>query len=265
MGSLYFENLLYEREDFIVTLTVNRPQVRNALNRKTLSELSRAFFEFRHDSDARVMILTGAGDRAFVAGADIAEIAEASEGPAGLEALSQVGTRVFTKIERLNKPVIAAINGFALGGGLELALACHVRVASEGAKFGLPEAKLGLIPGYGGTQRLPRLIGTGRAMQMILTGGMIDAATAAQYGLVNAVYPVEALLDVAKSIAKEMIANGPLALAHAIEVVAKGAGMAMDDALALESRHFGELGRTADMREGTKAFLEKRPPAFKGA
>lgn len=259
-----FTYLTLEIADALAIVTVNRPDKLNALNATVIAELDKAFTELSQREQVRAIILTGAG-RAFVAGADIAEIAEASEGPAGLEALSQVGTRVFTKIERLNKPVIAAINGFALGGGLELALACHVRVASEGAKFGLPEAKLGLIPGYGGTQRLPRLIGTGRAMQMILTGGMIDAATAAQYGLVNAVYPVEALLDVAKSIAKEMIANGPLALAHAIDVVAKGAGMTMDDALALESRHFGELGRTADMREGTKAFLEKRPPAFKGA
>ncbi|HRN54442.1 MAG TPA: enoyl-CoA hydratase-related protein [Gemmatimonadaceae bacterium] len=259
-----FTYLTLEIADALAIVTVNRPDKLNALNATVIAELDEAFTELSQREQVRAIILTGAG-RAFVAGADIAEIAEASEGPAGLEALSQVGTRVFTKIERLNKPVIAAINGFALGGGLELALACHLRVASEGAKFGLPEAKLGLIPGYGGTQRLPRLIGTGRAMQMILTGGMIDANTAAQYGLVNAVYPVEALLDVAKSIAKEMIANGPLALAHAITVVAQGAGMAMDEALALESRHFGELGRTADMREGTKAFLEKRPPAFKGA
>lgn len=259
-----FTFLTLEIAEALAIVTVNRPDKLNALNATVIAELDKAFTELSQREQVRAIILTGAG-RAFVAGADIAEIAEASEGPAGLEALSQVGTRVFTKIERLNKPVIAAINGFALGGGLELALACHVRVASEGAKFGLPEAKLGLIPGYGGTQRLPRLIGTGRAMQMILTGGMIDANTAAQYGLVNAVYPVEALLDVAKSIAKEMIANGPLALAHAIEVVAKGAGMPMDEALALESRHFGELGRTADMREGTKAFLEKRPAAFKGA
>ena len=259
-----FTYLTLEIADALAIVTVNRPDKLNALNATVIAELDKAFTELSQREQVRAIILTGAG-RAFVAGADIAEIAEASEGPAGLEALSQVGTRVFTKIERLNKPVIAAVNGFALGGGLELALACHLRVASEGAKFGLPEAKLGLIPGYGGTQRLPRLIGTGRAMQMILTGGMIDANTAAQYGLVNAVYPVEALLDVAKSIAKEMIANGPLALAHAITVVAQGAGMTMDEALALESRHFGELGRTADMREGTKAFLEKRPPAFKGA
>lgn len=259
-----FTFLTLEIADALAIVTVNRPDKLNALNATVIAELDKAFTELAQREQVRAIILTGAG-RAFVAGADIAEIAEAADGPAGLESLSQVGSRVFTKIERLNKPVIAAINGFALGGGLELALACHVRVASEGAKFGLPEAKLGLIPGYGGTQRLPRLIGTGRAMQMILTGGMIDANTAAQYGLVNAVYPAEVLMDVTRSMAKEMMANGPLALAHAIEVVAKGAGMAMDEALALESRRFGELGRTADMREGTKAFLEKRPAAFKGA
>ncbi len=259
-----FTFLTLEIADALAIVTVNRPDKLNALNATVIAELDKAFTELAQREQVRAVILTGAG-RAFVAGADIAEIADAADGPAGLESLSQVGSRVFTKIERLNKPVIAVINGFALGGGLELALACHVRVAAEGAKFGLPEAKLGLIPGYGGTQRLPRLIGTGRAMQMILTGGMIDASTALQYGLVNAVYPAEALLDVARSMAKEMMANGPLALAHAIEVVAKGVGLSMDDALALESRHFGELGRTADMREGTKAFLEKRPAAFKGA
>jgi enoyl-CoA hydratase len=259
-----FTFLTLEIAESLAIVTVNRPDKLNALNATVIAELDKAFTELAQREQVRAIILTGAG-RAFVAGADIAEIADAADGPAGLEALSQVGSRVFTKIERLNKPVIAAVNGFALGGGLELALACHVRLASEGAKFGLPEAKLGLIPGYGGTQRLPRLIGTGRAMQMILTGGMIDANTAASFGLVNAVYPNEVLMDVARSMAKEMMANGPLALAHAIDVVAKGAGMPMDEALALESRHFGELGRTADMREGTKAFLEKRPASFKGA
>lgn len=259
-----FTFLTLEIADALAIVTVNRPDKLNALNSTVIAELDKAFTELSQREQVRAIILTGAG-RAFVAGADIAEVAEGADSPAGLEALSQFGTRVFTKIERLNKPVIAAINGFALGGGLELALACHVRVASEGAKFGLPEAKLGLIPGYGGTQRLPRLIGTGRAMQMILTAGMIDANTALNYGLVNAVYPNEALLDVARSMAKEMSANGPLALAHAIQVVAQGDGMALEQALQLESNHFGQLGRTADMREGTKAFLEKRAPSFKGA
>jgi len=259
-----FTFLTLEIADTLAIVTVNRPDKLNALNSTVIAELDKAFTELSQRDQVRAIILTGAG-RAFVAGADIAEVADGADSPAGLEALSQFGTKVFTKIERLNKPVIAAINGFALGGGLELALACHVRVASEGAKFGLPEAKLGLIPGYGGTQRLPRLIGTGRAMQMILTAGMIDANTALNYGLVNAVYPNEALLDVARSMAKEMSANGPLALAHAIQVVAQGDGMPLEQALLLESNHFGQLGRTADMREGTKAFLEKRAPSFKGA
>jgi len=258
-----FTYITLEVAEALAIVTVNRPDKLNALNSAVIAELDTAFTELAQRDQVRAIILTGAG-RAFVAGADIAEVAKGAESPAGLEAVSAFGSRVFTKIERLNKPVIAAINGFALGGGLELALACHIRVASEGAKFGLPEAKLGLIPGYGGTQRLPRLIGTGRAMQMILTGGMIDANTALGYGLLNAVYPVEALMDVARSIAKEISANGPLALAHAIHVVAQGAGMPLDHALALESKHFGELGRSADMREGTRAFLEKRAPSFQG-
>lgn len=258
-----FTFITLEIADALAIVTVNHPDKLNALNATVIAELDKAFTELSQRDQVRAIILTGAG-RAFVAGADIAEVAEGADSPAGLEALSQAGTRVFSKIEKLNKPVIAAINGFALGGGLELALACHIRVASEGAKFGLPEAKLGLIPGYGGTQRLPRLIGRGRAMQMILTAGMIDANTALHYGLVNAVYPTEALLDVARSMAKEMCANGPLALAHAIQVVAEGAGLPLDQALALESQHFGALGRSADMREGTKAFLEKRSPSFKG-
>jgi enoyl-CoA hydratase len=259
-----FTFLTLDVADQVAVVTVNRPDKLNALNATVINELGRAFAELATRDQVRAVILTGAG-RAFVAGADIAEIAAGATTPAGLEALSYIGTRVFTSIERMNKPVIAAVNGFALGGGLELALACHVRIASETAKFGLPEAKLGLIPGYGGTQRLPRLIGKGRAMQMILTGGMIDATTAAIYGLVNAVYPAEALMNVARSMAKEMIANGPLALKHAIEVVSAGEVMPLDDALALESKHFGELGRSSDMREGTTAFLEKRAPSFKGA
>ena len=259
-----FTFLTLEIADALAIVTVNRPDKLNALNSTVIAELDKAFTELSQTEKVRAIILTGAG-RAFVAGADIAEVAEGADSPAGLEALSQAGTRVFSKIERLNKPVIAAINGFALGGGLELALACHVRIASEGAKFGLPEAKLGLIPGYGGTQRLPRLIGTGRAMQMILTAGMIDANTALSYGLVNGVHPSDQLLTVARSLAKEMSANGPLALAHAIQVMAQGSGMPLEQALALESKHFGELGRSADMREGSKAFLEKRAPSFKGA
>lgn len=257
-----YEFLKLQVTDRIATVLIDRPDKLNALNGKVIAELDRMFTELSARTEVGAIVLTGAG-RAFVAGADIAEIDAASEGP-GLQDLSAFGSRVFTRIERLNKPVIAAINGFALGGGLELALACHVRLASEGAKFGLPEVKLGLIPGYGGTQRLPRLIGRGRALQLVLTGGMIDAATAASFGLVNAVHPAEVLLDVARSMAAEMAQQGPLALAHAIAVVTAGADLSLDDALALESKHFGELGKSADMREGTRAFLEKRPPSFRG-
>lgn len=259
-----FTFLTLEIAEPIAVVTINRADKLNALNTHVIAELDRAFQQLATLAGVRAIVLTGAG-RAFVAGADIAEIAEAADEPAGLESLSQVGTKVFTRIERLNKPVIAAINGFALGGGLELALACHVRVASSAAKFGFPEVKLGLIPGYGGTQRLPRLVGLGRAMQLILTGGMIGADEAAAMGLVNGVYPAEALVDVAKGLAKEMAQQGPLALAHAIQVMTEGAALPMDEALLLESRHFGELGRSADMREGTSAFLEKRAPSFTGA
>ena len=258
-----FQNMLVDDLGAVRRITLNRPDKLNALNHATLSELHEAFEAAGRDPSVHVVVLTGAGPKAFVAGADISELAQCDV--ANAERLSRTGSRIFRAWETLSKPVIAAVNGFALGGGCELAMACHVRLASENAKFGQPEVKLGTSPGYGGTVRLPRLIGRGRATELLLTGGMIDANTALQYGLVNAVYPVEALLDVAKSMAKEMMANGPLALAHAIEVVAKGANLSMDEALALESRHFGELGRTADMREGTKAFLEKRPAAFKGA
>lgn len=259
-----FTFLTLDVTDQVAVVTVNRPDKLNALNAQVIAELDKAFQHLASAEGVRAIVLTGSG-RAFVAGADIAEIAEAADEPAGLESLSQVGTRVFTRIERLNKPVIAAINGFALGGGLELALACHVRIASTTAKFGFPEVKLGLIPGYGGTQRLPRLVGLGRAFQLILSGGMIGAEEAAAMGLVNAVYPLEALVDVAKGLAKEMAQQGPLALAHAIQVMTGGAALPLDDALLLESRHFGDLGRSADMREGTRAFLEKRAPKFEGA
>ncbi len=247
----------------IATVTIDRQDKLNALNAAVINELDRMFGELATRADVGAIILTGAG-RAFVAGADIAEVSEGADHPAGLEALSLHGTKVFTRIERLNKPVIAAVNGFALGGGCELALACHVRLASTAAKFGLPEVKLGLIPGYGGTQRLPRLIGQGRALELILSARMMDGTAAASIGLANAVFAPEALLDAALALAKEMAAQGPLALAHAIAAVTAGASLPLDDALALESQHFGALGRSADMREGTRAFLEKRAPQFKG-
>jgi enoyl-CoA hydratase len=238
-----FEFLLIDIADRVATVTINRPDKLNALNHAVIAELDRAFTSLGRSDAVGAIVLTGAG-RAFVAGADIAEVAAAAATPEGLEATSRFGTDVFTRIERLGKPVIAAVNGFALGGGCELALACHLRLAGASAKFGLPELKLGLIPGYGGTQRLPRLVGQGRALQLILTGEMVEAERAVAIGLANAVYPNEALLDSARAMAKVMLQNGPLAIAHAIEAA---------------------VGRTADMREGTTAFLEKRAPNFRGA
>ncbi len=259
-----FEFLRVEIADRVAVVTIDRQDKLNALNAQVIAELDRMFTGLASREQVGAIILTGAG-RAFVAGADISEIADAAATPAGLEATSAFGSAVFTRIERLSKPVIAAVNGFALGGGCELALACHIRVASTHAKFGFPEAKLGLIPGYGGTQRLPRLVGTGRALEMILTAEMVDAATAESIGLVNRVVPPEGLMDCARSIALAATKNGPLALAHAIIAVCEGAGLSLDDALSLESKHFGAVGRSADMREGTRAFLEKRAPDFRGA
>lgn len=259
-----YEFLLLDVADRIATVTINRPDKLNALNAQVIGELDRMFTALAAKADVGAIILTGAG-RAFVAGADIAEVAAAAGEPAGLAAVAAFGSAVFTRIERLNKPVIAAVNGFALGGGCELALACHIRIASKAAKFGLPETKLGLIPGYGGTQRLPRLIGQGRALQLIFTGEMVDAEQAFAMGLANQVVDGAALMDAARSMALMATKNGPLALAHAITAVTQGADLSMDAALALEAEHFGAVGRTADMREGTTAFLEKRAANFRGA
>ena len=259
-----FEFLLLEIADRVATVTINRPDKLNALNEAVIAELDRMFTSLATRDQVRAIILTGAG-RAFVAGADIAEVAAAAATPVGLEVTSAFGTAVFTRIERSSKPVIAAVNGFALGGGCELALACHMRVASTTAKFGLPETKLGLIPGYGGTQRLPRLVGMGRALQLVLTGDMIDADAAMAMGLVNAVFPPEALMEATRSLARTITKNGPLAVRHAIAAITQGADLPLDDALALEAKHFGAVGRTADMREGTSAFLAKRAPEFRGA
>jgi enoyl-CoA hydratase len=259
-----YEFLVVAISDRIATVTIDRADKLNALNAAVIAELDRMFGQLFEDQEVRAVILTGAG-RAFVAGADIAEVAAAASTAGGLEEISAFGSGVFTRIERGPKPVIAALNGFALGGGLELALACHVRLASSTAKFGLPEVKLGLIPGYGGTQRLPRLVGTGRALQMILTGQMIEADAALAMGLVNAIHPFDGLMNAARAMAAEMARNGPLALLHAIAAVTEGAGRPLDEALALEARHFDAVGRTADGREGTTAFLEKRAPNFRGA
>lgn len=257
-----YQFLKLETADRITTITVNRPDKLNALNDATMLELERAVDEFRGDPASSGAIITGAG-RAFIAGADISELRAKSA--IEVHALARRGQAVFGRIETSPKPVIAAVNGFALGGGCELAMACHVRVASDAAKFGQPEVKLGVIPGYGGTQRLTRLIGRGRALQLLLTGEMIDAAEAYRLGLVNRVVPSgESVVDAARALLRTMLANAPLALAHCIEVVNRGADASLEDALALEAAAFALLGASGDMREGTAAFLEKRPPAFKG-
>lgn len=259
-----YEFLTYDVADRIATITVNRPDKLNALNDATMRELGRAIDAARDAADVAGIVVTGAG-RAFVAGADIRELRAKSAPEAHL--LARRGQDVFRRFETSPKPVIAAVHGFALGGGCELAMACHVRVASENARFGQPEVKLGVIPGYGGTQRLTRLIGRGRALQLLLTGEMIDAAEAYRLGLVNRVVTGDAAQTVAaaREMLGQMIANAPLALAHCIDAVHRGADIPLDEALALEAAAFALLASTDDMREGTSAFLEKRAPKFRGA
>jgi enoyl-CoA hydratase len=254
--------LTFDVADRIATITVNRPDKLNAINDDVMGALGTAVDQVRSRADVGGAIITGAG-RAFVAGADIAELQRRN--PVEALELSRRGQAIFRHIELLEKPVVAAVNGFALGGGCELAMACHVRLASEHAKFGQPEVKLGTIPGYGGTQRLPRLVGAGRALQLLLTGQVIDAAEAYRIGLVNAVVPAAELLDAARALLEQMLGNGPLALAHCIDAVHRGAGMSLSEALTLESTKFGLLAASADMKEGTAAFLEKRPAKFRGA
>lgn len=220
-----------------------------------------AISDARQNPDVGGVILTGAG-RAFVAGADISQLE--AHGAIAMKAIAQRGQEVFRLFETSSKPTIAAVNGFSLGGGCELAMACHIRIASETAKFGQPEVKLGLVPGYGGTQRLPRLVGKGRALQLLLTGEMIDAQEAYRIGLVNRVVPAAELLPVATAMLQTMLTNGPVALAHCIEAVNTGYDLPLDDALTLEATAFGLLAATDDKREGTRAFLEKRAPSFKG-
>src|SRR4051812_1092885 len=247
--------------DRVATITVNRPDKLNALNDQVIEELGQVTDEVRDRDDVGGVILTGAG-RAFVAGADIKELEQ--HDAISAKGLARRGQLVFNRLESLSKPVIAAVNGFALGGGCELAMACHLRIASDTAKFGQPEVKLGLLPGYGGTQRLPRLIGKGRAMQLLLTGEIIDAAEAYRLGLVNRVVPAAELIGAATGMMQAMLANAPLALAGCIEMVNRGYDLSIGDALAMEATTFGLLAATADKREGTRAFLEKRPPAFSG-
>ena len=254
--------LTLDTADGIATLSVNRPDKLNALNGGTIRELATAFRELRDDRDVRGIILTGAGEKAFVAGADIAELAQM--GPIDGVRVSREGQDAFRFLERIGKPVIAAVNGFALGGGLELALACHIRLASSKAKFGLPEVKLGIIPGYGGTIRLQRLVGRGRALELTLTGDMIDAAEAHRIGLVNRIYEPAELMAGARDMMTKIVANGPIALALALESVDNAASVSADDAHVLESNLFGLLASTSDMKEGMTAFLEKRKAEFRG-
>jgi enoyl-CoA hydratase len=258
-----YENLTVEIHDKIARVTINRPNVLNALNERTVRELQAAFIALGDDRMVGVVILTGAGEKSFVAGADINELARMT--PLGGEASSRLGQDALAEIESLGKPVIAAINGFALGGGTEIALACHIRFASENAKLGLPEVGLGIIPGYGGTQRLPRIVGLGLALELITTGRMIDAAEAFRIGLVNAVFPQAELLPHCEKVAREILSKGPLAVRCAMDSAIRGLDCTMEQGLAQERTYFGLLSATADMREGLTAFLEKRKPTFGGA
>jgi enoyl-CoA hydratase len=250
------------RTDGIATVVCNRPDKLNALNAEFVAEIHDAFRTLAGEEGIRGVILTGAGEKAFVAGADIAELARMTP-LAGIQ-ISRSGQDAFRFIERMPKPVVAAVNGYALGGGLELALACHIRLASDNARFGLPEVKLGIIPGYGGTIRLPRLVGRGRALELILTGEMVGAEEAYRIGLVNRVVPQAELLGAAERLLRLVAANGPVAVALALEAVDHGMNTALDDGLVLESNLFGLLASTEDMREGMGAFLEKRQADFTG-
>jgi enoyl-CoA hydratase len=256
------ENLLLERDGAVATVTINRPKVLNALNAQTLDELRHAMRGFKDDASIRVVIITGAGEKAFVAGADINELAQQTPLAGRERALG--GQHVFDLIENLGKPVIAAINGFALGGGCELAMACTLRLASTTAKLGQPEINLGLLPGYAATQRLPRLVGKGRALELMLTGATIDAAEAERIGLVNRVVPAADLLAAARSLASTLAAKAPVATAFILDAVNKGLEMPFAEGCLHEATLFGLVASTEDMREGTRAFLDKRTPVFKG-
>jgi enoyl-CoA hydratase len=257
-----FDNLLIERDAAVASVTINRPKVLNALNSQTLDDLRRAILELQHDATVRAIIVTGAGEKAFVAGADINELA--TQTPTGLREYALRGQHVFDLIENAGKPVIAAINGYALGGGCELAMACTLRLAADTAKIGQPEINLGLIPGYAGTQRLPRLVGAGRALELLLTGDQITAEEAYRLGLVNRVVPAAALITEARGVAAALAAKPPLAVRYIIDAVHKGLDMSFGEAQRFEATLFGLVAGTEDMREGTRAFLEKRKPQFKG-
>jgi enoyl-CoA hydratase len=257
-----FDNLLVQREAGTAVLTVQRPQRLNALDTATIAEIRQALLDVQQDETVRCIILTGGGDKAFVAGADISEIAR--DTPEGARQRAVRGQQVFDLVEQLGKPVIAAVNGFALGGGCELAMACTLRLASDTARFGLPEINLGLIPGFAGTQRLARLVGKTKAMEMILTGNPISASAALAIGLVNRVVPAADLMKDARALAAELAAKPPIALRYALEAVNRGLEVPFAEACQLEAALFGMAAATDDMKEGTRAFLEKRKPEFKG-
>jgi enoyl-CoA hydratase len=258
-----FNNIIINSEAPLGWVTINRPDKLNALNRATIDELHTAFKTLDADRDIRVIILTGMGEKAFVAGADISEFVHYNQKEG--TALATAGQeKLFNFLENLGKPIIAAVNGYALGGGLELAMACHIRVASHNARLGLPEVSLGVIPGYGGTQRLPQLVGKGRALEMIMTGGMIESEKALEYGLVNHVTPLEELLPYVRKMAEKIANNSPVAISHAIKAV--NAGFKYDaDGFKTEIKAFGKCFGTADFKEGTTAFLKKRKANFPGS
>ena len=258
-----FSTLLFDLADGLARVTINRPDKLNALNATVIAELDEAVDRIRDERAIQGVLLTGAGTKAFVAGADIGEIA--NQGAVDGQARSLAGQRMMRRLEQCGKPVVAAVNGFALGGGCELAMACHLRIASESARFGQPEVKLGIGPGYGGTVRLPRLVGRGRALELLLTGAMIDAQEAWRIGLVNRVVPADELLPECERLLQMILENGPLAVRACLDLVDSGLEMPTDEALRLEAATFGLLSATADMREGTAAFLGKRKAGFTGS
>ncbi len=257
-----YDNLTVTHHEMVGTITIDRPEKLNTLTNATLDELEVAIEALDKDDGIRAVLITGAGERAFVAGADIKELANLTVSTGHLQA--ERGQNVFRRIEKCGKPVLAAINGFALGGGLELALACHLRVSSDTAKLGLPEVGLGIIPGYGGTQRLSKLVGRGKATELILTGRHIDAVEAHRIGLVNHIVPPDQVLSKSEELLKEIVTKGPLAVRHALFAVDQGLDLDLDKGLSLEATLFGLLFATSDTREGMSAFIEKRPASFEG-
>ena len=257
-----FKYIIYEKTEAIATITLNRPEALNAFSKEVIDEVLQALEDIRNDENVRVVVLTGAGEKAFSAGADI----KAMKGMNALKAreLSLMGEKLCSSLENLEKPVIAAINGYALGGGLEVAMACDLRIASENARMGQTEINIGLIPGWGGTQRLTRLVGKTKAKELVFTGKMIDAKTAEQLGIVNMVFPAEEFREKVRQFAKELAAKAPVALRVAKALINKGADMSLDSAIALEREGFGVVGSTEDLQEGVSAFTEKRKPTFKG-